>query len=58
MNMDLLLGLFIGLPTGFLLFYAKEHKASMSYDLATVKADMVALHIKLDKLLNAISSHS
>lgn len=55
MNMDLLLGVLIGMPVGSLLYWLKEHKASLSYDLATLKAEMVSIRLELEKILSSLS---
>lgn len=52
MHMDILLGIIIGMPIGVLIWWIKEHKSSISYDIANIKADMVSIHMKLDNILS------
>jgi len=55
MNMDLLMGILCGMPIGALLYWLKEHKASLNYDLAMLKEEMAAIHLKLEKILSSLS---
>jgi hypothetical protein len=53
--MDFLMGILCGMPIGALLYWLKEHKASLNYDLALLKEEMAAIHLKLEKILSSLS---
>lgn len=49
--LDALLYFILGIPIGYFIYYLKQHKADLAYDIEVVKSEIVSFHVKLDKIL-------
>ena len=53
--LEFILGICVGLPIGFIVYYIKQHKSDVSYDINLIQSELSQLHVKLDNIEKSIS---